>query len=142
MRIKLAVIIAFSVFCANAVVAQQQPTDPLGEYLFPPELVMQHQQAIGLTKEQQKAILIELQKAQGRFMELQFQIQDEMETMISLVKKDRVDEQQVLAQLDKVLNFEREIKRTQFSLIIRIKNKLTAEQQAQLYKIKNELQKK
>jgi Spy/CpxP family protein refolding chaperone len=41
-----------------------------------------------------------------------------------------------MSQLDKVLNSEREIKRTQISLLIRIKNKLTPEQQAQLQKLR------
>jgi len=43
-----------------------------------------------------------------------------------------VNEQNVLAQLDKVLDKEREIKRTQLALMIRIKNKLTPDQQDRL----------
>src|SRR5215208_3119812 len=65
----------------------QPPTDPLGEYLFPPELVMQNQQAIGLSEEQKNVIKAEVEKAQTRFSELQWQLQKEVETMISLVKE-------------------------------------------------------
>ena len=43
-----------------------------------------------------------------------------------------VDEQKVLAQLDKILNLERELKRTQLMVALRIKNKLTEEQQNKL----------
>src|SRR5215216_552367 len=117
----------------------QPPADPLGESLFPPELVMQHQQAIGLSEEQKNLIMAEVQKAQTRFTELQWQLQKEVETMISLVKAPTTDEQQVLAQLDKILGLGREIKRTHFTLVVRIKNSLTPEQQARLREIKNRL---
>jgi Spy/CpxP family protein refolding chaperone len=74
-------------------------------------------------------------KAQTRFTELQFQLQDNMETLIGLLKENPADEAQVLAQLEKVLNVEREVKRTQIALMVRIKNKLTPEQQARLHQL-------
>ena len=43
-----------------------------------------------------------------------------------------MDEQQAVAQLEKVLAVEREIKRGQVAFMIRLKNKLTPEQQAKL----------
>ena len=108
------------------------PVDPLGENLFPPELVMQHQQALELTEEQRNLIRGEIQNAQARFTEVQWQLQNEMETMASLVKQGRIDEQRTLSQLDKIVGLEREIKRTQLALLIRVKNSLTPEQQAKL----------
>ncbi len=108
------------------------PVDPLGENLFPPELVMQHQQALELSEEQRNLIKGEIQNAQARFTELQWQLQNEMETMASLVKQGRIDEQRTLTQLDKIVGLEREIKRTQLALLIRVKNALTLEQQAKL----------
>jgi Spy/CpxP family protein refolding chaperone len=108
------------------------PHDPLAGNLFPPELVMQHRRELGLTDEQRAAIRQEALKASTRFTELQWQMQDEMETMASLMKGATVDEQKALAQLDKVLNIEREVKRTQLGLSIKIKNTLTAEQQMKL----------
>lgn len=106
--------------------------DLIGENLFPPDLVMSHQQAIGLDENQKTSIRSEILKTQTRFTELQWQLQDAMESLGSLLKSNTVDEQQVLAQLDKVLNSEREIKRAQVGLMVRIKNKLTPEQQARL----------
>src|SRR2546425_197958 len=112
------------------------PQDPLAQNLFPPDLVMQHRQALGLTDEQKNAIKDEVLKASTRFVELQLQMQDELETMANLTKGTTVDEQRVLAELDKVLGVEREIKRTQLGLTIRIKNKLTAEQQNKLQEMR------
>lgn len=112
-----------------------EPPDPIAQNLFPPEMVMQHRQEIGLTDEQHTAIRQELRKASTRFNELQWQMEDEMETMNKLTKVSAVDEQKVMAQLDKILNIEREVKRTQLLVSVRIKNKLTAEQQAKLQEL-------
>ena len=126
-------------FIGNVAWAQQPPADPFSESLFPPEFVMQHQQAIGLSEEQKNLIKAEVQKAQTRFTEVQWQLQNEVETMTSLVKEPKTDEQQVLTQLDKILGLEREIKRTHFTVVVRIKNSLKPEQQARLREIKNRL---
>ena len=130
-------------FCAAlflvAAAGAQQPkpgNDPIGENLFPPELLMQNQKAIGLNEAQKTYIRAEISKAQGRFTELQWQLQDAMESLAGLLKQDVADEQPVLAQLEKVLNLEREIKRTQLTLMVRIKNKLTSEQQARLRELR------
>ena len=116
--------------------AAQGSGDPIGDSLFPPELIMQNQQALGLTDEQREFFKGELRKAQIRFTELQWQLQDEAEKLAGLTKQERVDEQAVLAQLDRVLAAEREVKRVQISLVVRLKNKLTPEQQTRLLEIR------
>jgi Spy/CpxP family protein refolding chaperone len=116
---------------------QPPPQDPFGDSLFPPELVMQHQEEIGLTEEQKNFLKTESRKAALRFTELQWQLSDAAEKMAAVVKQPKVDEHQAIAMLDQVLDAEREIKRLQVSLVIRIKNNLTPEQQAKLQDIKN-----
>ena len=136
MRVRNLLFFAVILFAALSAAAQQPPPgpphDPVGEALFPPELVMQNQQAIGLTDEQKTYIRGEVLKAQSRFTELQWQLQDAMETLAGLLQQNPVDETKVMGQLDKILPLEREIKRTQLTLMIRIKNKLTPEQQEKL----------
>ena len=112
--------------------AQQPPEDPLRDVLFPPEAVMQHQQAVGLSEEQKNNLKVEVRQAQLKFTELQWNLQDEMERLVSLLKQSKVDEKQAASQLDKVLGAEHEIKRAQLMLLIRIKNNLTPAQQTQL----------
>jgi Spy/CpxP family protein refolding chaperone len=112
--------------------------DPLARHLFPPERVMGHAQEIGLDDSQRTAIRKEVQKAQSKFLDLQFDIQTEMETLVRLVKENKVDEPRVLAQLDRVLSLEKEIKKTQISLLVRIKNTLTPAQQAKLAEMPRE----
>jgi Spy/CpxP family protein refolding chaperone len=137
MKLKPYALCAFLLLSCQLIQAQQQPNDPIGESLFPPELVMQHQQAIGLSEDQKNFLKTEIRKAQARFTDLQWQLQDEAERLVLLLKQDQVDEQQTLAQLDKILSAEREIKRAQFALLIQIKNKLTPDQRAKLIEIKS-----
>ncbi len=115
--------------------AQQPQDDPFRDYLFPPELVMQNQQALGLTEDQKNYLKTELRQAQQRFADLQWKLQDEMERLTLLLKERTVDEPKALAQLDKVLAAEHDIKQMQMALLIRIKDHLKPEQQARLQEI-------
>jgi len=131
------VLLAMSIPAAAAE-APSPGDDPLARHLFPPERVMGHAQEIGLDDTQRTAIRKEVQKAQSKFLDLQFDIQTEMETMVRLVKENKVDEARVLSQLDRVLSLEKEIKKTQISLLVRIKNTLTPVQQAKLSEMPRE----
>jgi Spy/CpxP family protein refolding chaperone len=137
MRAGVLWVCAISLFAAGAVRAQQPDQDPIGQSFFAPELVIQHQEAIGLSAEQKDYFKTEIRQAQVKFTELQWKLQDEMEKLVSLAKQPRVDEPQTLAQLEKVLAAEREIKREQVTLLVRIKNKLTPEQQGKLLELRN-----
>jgi Spy/CpxP family protein refolding chaperone len=130
-------IFAIFLLATGAVHAQQPDQDPIGQSFFPPELVIQHQEAIGLSAEQKDYFKTEIRQAQLKFTELQWKLQDEMEKLVTLVRQPRVDEQQVLAQLEKLLAAEREIKREQVTLLVRIKNKLTSEQQGKLLELRS-----
>jgi Spy/CpxP family protein refolding chaperone len=111
--------------------ASGQP-DLMEENLFAPELIMQHQKALGLTEEQRTAIRGEMQKVMPRFTDLQWQQSAEAEAMAALLKQERPNEKEVLAQLDRLLNIENEIKRLHTGMLVRLKNTLTPQQQAQL----------
>ena len=129
-------ICAALLFAAGAAHAQQPDQDPIGQSFFAPEMVIQHQEAIGLSAEQKDYFKTEIRAAQLKFTELQWKLQDEMEKLVTLIKQPRADEQQVLAQLERVLAAEREIKRQQVTLLVRIKNKLTPDQQAKLSELR------
>jgi Spy/CpxP family protein refolding chaperone len=119
---------------AQALIGQ----DAIAQNLFTPELVIAHQKEIGLDDAQKNFIRTELQQAQSQFTDMQWKLRDNTETLAELLKQNTADEEKVLGQLDKVLNAEREIKRAQIALMVRIKNKLTAEQQTRLRQLRNE----
>jgi len=139
MKLKNAIFSLLLLLTSGALGAQQPHADPLAENLFAPELVMQHQSEIGLTEEQREALMSEIHNAQERFAGLQERLQKEVEAMAALLRKESTDEQAALAQFDKVLDREREIKRAHLGLILRIKGKLTREQVARLREIKDKI---
>ena len=108
------------------------PPDPFGRFVFPPELVMQHQTEIGLQDSQRVEIQQAVQNAQGKFMDLQWKLSAEGEKLARTLQSATVSEAQALEQVDRILALEREIKRAQMTLVIRIKNALTPAQQAKL----------
>lgn len=119
-----------------ALAQEPPPPDPFAEIFFPPELVMQNQQVLGLTSEQKTQLRAEVQKAQSHFTDLQWKMQDETQELTSLARETSPSEERILAQLDKVLALEREIKRTHLSLVIRMKRILTPDQQRQLHDLR------
>jgi len=133
-------LLAASLLVLTSLLYAQHPAspDPLGGLLFDPDLILSRQNAIGLSDAQKTYLHAELVKAQTRFTELQWQLQEAMEGLVGLLKQPKADEAQVGAQLDKVLASEREIKRAQISLLVRIKNNLTAEQQHRLQTLRGE----
>jgi Spy/CpxP family protein refolding chaperone len=81
---------------------------------------------------QRTTIKAEIQKTQSRFVDLQWDLQAESERMARLLQARPVDEAAVLAQADRVMSLEREIKRAHLSLLVRIKNLLTELQRDKL----------
>ncbi|MBI3982874.1 MAG: periplasmic heavy metal sensor [Gemmatimonadetes bacterium] len=122
-----------------AVGAAQKPPPPepgFSEHLFPPELVMQHQARLGLTREQRDAITGAIKHLQNAVLDLQWRMQEETQRMSELVAGPAVDATAALAQVDRVLEVEREVKRTHLEALIKIKNVLSAEQQARLRELR------
>lgn len=113
-----------------------QGKDPMQEFFFPPELVMQYQNEIQLKKEQKELIISTVEEAQKKFNRLQWDLQTEMTALQKLLVEPTINETNVLAQLDKVLDQERIIKKAQITLMVRIKNALTDEQKVKLNALK------
>ena len=125
-------------FLSISAFAQQPPPndDPIGRQLFPPEMVIGHQEELGLQEKQRTAIRSEVHKVQSRFVDLQWQLSEDTEKMASLLRSTPIDEAKVLEQADKVMAQEREVKKMQLSLLVRIRNLLTPEQIAKLQEIR------
>jgi Spy/CpxP family protein refolding chaperone len=156
---KLTIVFAAVVLMATVVTGQQPPQapeapeprgadiapnhphpppnpDPLAHLMFPPDMILGHARELNLTDEQKAFMRAEVQKATSAFQDLQWKLQDQAELLHETMKSTSVNEQQALAQLDKVLDIEREIKRLHIGLAVRLKNRLTPEQQEQLHKMR------
>ena len=134
------------VLAATNLAAQGPPPGPHGpgpgpedwaRSFFTPELVMQHQSEIGLQEAQRATLTTAVQQAQAKLTEVQWKLSAEGEKLSRLFQSTQVSEPQVLDQVDRILNLERDVKKAQISLMVRIKNTLTATQQAKLTEIRD-----
>lgn len=110
--------------------------DPIARYLYAPELVMAHQDAIGLTGVQRTAIQAIVKEVQLKVVDVQLRLATSGEKLTRLLSATTVDEAAVLQQIDQMLASEREVKRAQISLLVRVKNQLTTAQQGMLDKVR------
>src|ERR1041385_2610637 len=156
MKLTITIVFAAAFLIATIVTAQQSPQspnppgladvpnhpmpppnpDPLAHLMFPPDMILGHARELNLTDEQKAYMRAEVQKTTVTFQELQWKLQDQAELLHETMKSTSVNEQQALAQLDRVLEIEREIKRLHIGLAVRLKNRLTPEQQDQLHKMR------
>lgn len=110
--------------------------DPFAKFFFPPDLVMSHQQAINLSDSQRATIAQAMLGAQTAMVTAQLKTAGEVEKLQSLLQASTVDEAKVLEEIDRVLALERDVKRAQLGLMIRIKNTLTPQQQEALTRLR------
>ena len=131
---------SFAAFLVVAVEGAAQPPgpgpDPLAQHVFAPDLVMRYAAEIGLDEKQRAAIKDAVIKMQSKFLDVQWEVQAESEKMVRLLQASPVDETAVLAQADKVMALEREVKRTHLSLLVRVKNVLTDAQREKLKELR------
>src|SRR5262249_38803119 len=106
--------------------------DPIASRLYPPELIMQHQQELGIDDKQRAAILKEIEKVQSQVLQLQWQLQAQVQNLGKLLDSTPIDEAKAIAQAEKVMNLERDVKKTHLALLIRLKNLLTDAQRVKL----------
>lgn len=97
--------------------------------LYPPDILMRHQQTLGVTDEQRKAIAALVRRFQDDIADLQWTLQNEQQIFAQALDTHPVADD-TLAQAEKVLALESRFKLAHFRLLIAIKNALTAEQVA------------
>lgn len=100
--------------------------------LFLPGLVMEHQRDVGLTPEQRDAITKEMTATHQKVLQLRWTLEEKSEALQKLLAADKVDEKAALARASEVMDVEREMKQAHLTLLIRLKNQLTPEQQQKL----------
>ena len=126
--------------CATPLMAQQHKgpsghASAFDRHLFNPEMVMMSHLDIGLKDAQREQIQAEIKKAQGMFTDMQWKLSGEQQKLEKILMENVVDETRALAQVDQILQLEREVKRTHVALLVRIHNLLTPEQREKLKKL-------
>ncbi len=116
--------------------APSREADPITRYLYAPELVIAHQEAIGLTGPQRMAIQVLAATSGSQVTQANWKLSTGTEKLAKMLAGPVVSEAAVLQQIDEVLALEREVKRAQLSMLVHVKNQLTAAQQEKLDKLK------
>ena len=96
--------------------------------LYPPDIIMRHQQTLGISAGQRREMAQAVRKFQSDVAELQWTLQSEQQALKQLLERPRIDADAASAQADKVLALENQFKSAHFRLLISVKNALTEEQ--------------
>ena len=123
---------AFAAFAGTAGAEPQNPPPAFMRSLYPPELVMQHQQEIALEKEQRKAITAAISETQAAVVEIQWELRDLERRIEARFAANPIDEEAALEAIGEVLDLEERVKKAHLRLLIRIHNQLTDAQHAKL----------
>jgi Spy/CpxP family protein refolding chaperone len=133
MKSALILAIGLTGVLGNSAAAQRPEPEPeFAKYLFAPELVLKYSRQIELQPPQRTALMQLLKEVQVDVMDLQLQMAESATDLTAEVEKQKVDEAAALRLTDRILTLERDIKKRQMTLLIRLKNLLTADQQAKL----------
>jgi Spy/CpxP family protein refolding chaperone len=110
--------------------------EAMWQNFFPPELVMRFADQLEITKSQRDAILKSQNEADSKLNTLHWDLRDAMNALQKLVEADKVDAAKSKEALTKVIDIEKQIKITQITLMIDVKNQLNEKQIAQLKEIR------
>ncbi|MDH3626352.1 MAG: hypothetical protein OEV00_13245 [Acidobacteriota bacterium] len=137
-RISALAVALLLLFCLPALAQRPAQEARLDGDMFRPELIKRFQDQIGLTKEQSLEMLRIVQESQAKMLEVQWAMEPEMDAMRKLLAETRVDEDKVKKQLRSITANEATAKELQLMLMVRIKNLLTADQQSQLRRLREQ----
>ena len=104
------------------------PATEINQFFFHPRIVMAGADRIGLSRDQRQRLRELWEASQVQFRRQRFELGNAMTSIGALAVQHPVDEERILAQLDHVLDLEREIKRAQLLMLVRVKNLLTPDQ--------------
>jgi Spy/CpxP family protein refolding chaperone len=105
--------------------------------LFVPELVLPNTEQLNLNDNQVQTIEADVDATKEQLSQAQEMLKTETNNLDQLLKAEPGDEAAILAQLDKVLQIEQQIKVLHFSMLVRIRSQLTADQRGSLEDIRD-----
>jgi hypothetical protein len=96
--------------------------------LFPPNVILEHQAELNLSKEQFTAIKAAVVGVQADVAEHEWDIREAYQSIMAELDKQPIDQAQVLEHVDSALKAENEVKKRQVVMLIKLKNLLTDDQ--------------
>jgi hypothetical protein len=100
--------------------------------LFAPNVILEHQAELGLSKQQFTEIKRAVVDVQANVAEHEWDVREAYQNILAELDRAPIDQEQVLEHVDAALRAENEVKKLQVAMLIQLKNLLTAEQVAYL----------
>lgn len=100
--------------------------------LFAPNVILENQAELGLSKQQFTEIRRAVVEVQANVAEHEWDIAEAYQNIMDRLDQSPIDEEQVLEYVGAALRAENEVKKLQVAMLIRLKNLLTEEQIAHL----------
>ena len=122
---------------AGAALAAGPKEDPFKGKLFPPNLILENQADLDLSKQQFTDIKAAVVEVQTQVAEHEWDLREAYQALLSELDKSPIDENKVLELVDAALLAENEVKKKQVAMLIKLKNLLNKEQVAYLESLLN-----
>ena len=129
-----------SLICLSAapVFANEQKADPFKGKLFAPNVILEHRDELGLSKQQFTDIRMAVVDVQANVAEFEWDVAEAYQQLMAELDKSPIDEAAVLEHVSAALRAENEVKKLQVAMLVRLKNLLTDEQIAYLESMRDE----
>lgn len=129
-------IIVCALLAAGSAAAQGQKGDVFKGKLFPPNVILEHQDELELTKEQFTAIRQAVVQVQADVAEHEWDVREAYQEIMQELDNKPIDTDATLEHVQAALLAENEVKKLQMAMLIRLRNLLTAEQVAYLQSVR------
>ena len=138
MRKGLLVLLGLVYLAGASAMAQGQKADPFKGKLFAPNVILEHRDELGLSKQQFTDIRMAVVDVQANVAEFEWDVAEAYQQLLAEIDKSPIDEAAVMQYVNAALLAENEVKKLQVAMLVRLKNLLTDEQIAYLESVRDE----
>ena len=136
MKKGLLILLACTCLGVTTVAAKEPKDDVFKGKLFAPNVLLENQAELELSKQQFTDIRRAVVDVQANVAEHEWDVREAYQSILAELDRAPIDEVQVLEYVDAALRAENEVKKLQVAMLIKLKNLLTAEQVAYLESIR------
>lgn len=137
MKRGLTAIVIVALLSVGPALAAGDKSDVFSGRLFPPNVILEHQEELELSKDQFTAIRKAVVQVQADVAEHEWDVREAYQNIMQELDREPIDEGATLTQLQKALLAENEVKKLQMTMLIRLRNLLTEKQIAYLESVKD-----
>lgn len=130
------IVVAVFLLLAAGVIHAHRSVQEVPSELFVPEFVLASSESLSLTVEQAADVEALAGRLSDELQSIHERAAKESAVLLRLFETETVDETAALSVIDRLLDLERQAKRLRLQQVIRVKNLLSAEQQARLIELR------